>query len=230
MPDVRSLLLPLILMNVAVHGADIRERIRAANTGGTAVTESQAQALTLTLTEATARPIQTWVRASGDIDESKRIITADIYPPDAELIQLGQRVRGFSLESRSSMYQGRVTRTVPQADHVTIEATLTNTGYPGSTHYLLEIVADRGTFLSVPNEALIHEGERQIVYVQKHLGHYEPMEIHTGLQGELYTQVLHGLAEGEEVVTLGSFFIDAEYKLKVSQDAAGGAANEHHHH
>jgi hypothetical protein len=34
------------------------------------------------------------------------------------------------------------------------------------------------------------------------------------LQGELYTQVLEGLAEGDHIVSIGSFFINAETKLK----------------
>ena len=41
-----------------------------------------------------------------------------------------------------------------------------------------------------------------------------PQEIHTGIQGELLTQVLDGVKEGDQVVTFGSFFIDAEQKLK----------------
>ena len=41
-----------------------------------------------------------------------------------------------------------------------------------------------------------------------------PREIHTGIQGELYTQVTDGVKDGDQVVTFGSFFIDAEQKLK----------------
>jgi hypothetical protein len=36
------------------------------------------------------------------------------------------------------------------------------------------------------------------------------------MRGELFTQVLDGLTPGEQVVTTGSFFIDAEHKLKGS--------------
>jgi Cu(I)/Ag(I) efflux system membrane fusion protein len=68
----------------------------------------------------------------------------------------------------------------------------------------------------VPNEALIEEGDRHYVYVQQQAGNYVPQEIDIGVQGERYTQVLSGLKEGEEVVTFGSFFIDAEYKLKIA--------------
>ena len=38
--------------------------------------------------------------------------------------------------------------------------------------------------------------------------------IEPGVQGELYTQILDGVTEGEQVVTLGSFFVDADRKLK----------------
>jgi hypothetical protein len=45
-------------------------------------------------------------------------------------------------------------------------------------------------------------------------GEYMPRTIETGLEGELYTQVTTGLAEGDQVVSIGSFFVDADNKLK----------------
>jgi hypothetical protein len=41
--------------------------------------------------------------------------------------------------------------------------------------------------LSIPNEAIIEEGDRRVVYIEKSPGQYEPVEIQTGLQGELLT-------------------------------------------
>jgi Cu(I)/Ag(I) efflux system membrane fusion protein len=78
----------------------------------------------------------------------------------------------------------------------------------------MEIVTERGDFLSVPNEAIIETGGKQVVYVQQEQGRYEPRTIQPGVQGELFTQVLDGLKPGEQVVTFGSFFVDAEHKLK----------------
>ena len=92
----------------------------------------------------------------------------------------------------------------------------------------MEIVTQWGEFLSIPNEAIIEEGDRQVVYIQQHPGHYVPQDIHTGLKGELYTQVLHGLSEGDEIVTLGSFFIDAEHKLNSTEQDTMGNAHLHH--
>jgi Cu(I)/Ag(I) efflux system membrane fusion protein len=84
----------------------------------------------------------------------------------------------------------------------------------------MEIVADRGELLSVPNEAIIEEGDKHVVYVEQQQGQYVPREIHIGAQGELYTHVLDGVKEGDQVVTFGSFFIDAEHKLKGTGEIA----------
>ena len=59
----------------------------------------------------------------------------------------------------------------------------------------MEIVVERGPFLAVPNEAIIEEGDRHVVYVQQQPGQYVPQEIHTGIQGELSPQVLGGVHE-----------------------------------
>ena len=97
-----------------------------------------------------------------------------------------------------------------------IVATLAGQGLEGSTRYVLEIVTELGEFLSVPNEAIIETEGKRVVYVPQGQGRYVPREIRAGVQGELFTQVLEGLEPGEQVVTFGSFFIDAEYQLKGS--------------
>ena len=66
----------------------------------------------------------------------------------------------------------------------------------------------------MPNEAILESGGKQLVYVQSPDGRYAPREIKIGLRGELFTQVLDGLDPGQKVVTIGSFFIDAEHELK----------------
>ena len=93
---------------------------------------------------------------------------------------------------------------------------LSGPGHDGSLWYVLEIVTEPLESLSIPNEAIIEVDGKHVVYVQAEKGRYLPREIQPGIQGELYTQVLDGLKAGEQVVTFGSFFIDADYKLKGS--------------
>ena len=66
----------------------------------------------------------------------------------------------------------------------------------------------------MPNEAILESGGTSTVYVQQPDHQYLPRNIKVGVQGELFTQVLDGLTAGQQVVTIGSFFIDAEHRLK----------------
>src|SRR5438445_8684517 len=134
---------------------------------GTAVSEEQASDVTLTLNAVSVRPIQTWVRTAGRIDKTGKIVNAIIHPPESTYVKVGQRVRAFPPESKSSMFQAWVTRVTPQADGVLVEVTLSSIGHPNSSDYVMEIVTERAEFLSIPNEAIIEEGTSRVVYVQR---------------------------------------------------------------
>ena len=66
--------------------------------------------------------------------------------------------------------------------------------------------------LSVPTESVIATGTRKVVIVKSETG-YRPVEVTTGQERDRYTEVLNGLAEGEEVVVSGQFLIDSEASL-----------------
>ena len=61
----------------------VRERIRSAPRA-TSITESQANELTLTVTQVAVRPIQVWVRTAGVIDAKtngiERVKNVGLYP------------------------------------------------------------------------------------------------------------------------------------------------------
>jgi hypothetical protein len=202
---------------------DVRRHTRPGGAKNTTINEAQAAALTLTLGSASVRPVQTWIRTAGTIDASGRILTGTLAGAEAALVKVGQRVRAFPPSSKSSMYQAYVTRLIPREGGVTVEVSLSASGRAATRLYVMEIVAEQGPFLSVPNEAIIEEGDKHIVYVQQQAGEFVPAEIQTGIQGELYTQVVSGVAPDAQVVTFGSFFIDAEHKLKGTQQTAVGS-------
>ena len=211
-----SLVLLLVVAAVsAAEGQGIRERMRTAPRG-TSVTESQAAELTLTVTDVALRPIQIWVRTAGSIDEGRRTISAFVPGAQADLLKVGQRVRAFPPQSRSSMYQARVTAVAAARDGANVQVTLAGPPRENSPRYVLEIVTEGADLLSVPNEAIIESGGKPVVYVRDDGGSYSPKEIQSGIQGELYTEIVSGLEAGEQVVTFGSFFIDADHKLKGS--------------
>ena len=193
------------------HAAGVRDFTRMVPS--TTVTQAQASELTLTLTDAVQRPIQNWIRTAGTADKTGKLLTTFLRPPESDLVRMGQRTQTYTVNTRTKMTLGYVTGVSRQKDGATVEVTLSAPVTEGPGH-LMEIVVERGPYLSIPNVAIIEEGDEQIVYLQKGGGHYTPQVIHTGLQGELYTQVLDGLKDGDQVVSVGSFFVDADNKLK----------------
>ena len=242
---VFSLVLLLCLASNSLYAQGVRDRTRQSTTdparqryrlgnnvkGSTEVSDTQAEDVTLTLNSVSVRPIQTWVRTAGRIDKSGKVVTAYLNPPESSYVKVGQRVRAFPPQSKSSMFQAWVTKIAPQTNGVMVEVTLSSTGHPDSANYVMEIVTERGEFLSIPNEAVIEEGTKHIVYVARDGGQYVPIEIDMGIQGELYTAVEKGLMAGDQVVSFGSFFIDSEYKLKSpAQVPTDPTSNDQQHH
>lgn len=77
-----------------------------------------------------------------------------------------------------------------------------NVEFTGQTHEAL----------SVPTESIIATGKRKLVIVKEDNG-YRPVEIKTGQERDSCTEILSGLAEGEDVVVSGQFLIDSEASL-----------------
>ncbi len=207
------LALPLVAASLA-GAADMRQRMREAQGPPTAVTETQATELTLTYTAVEVRPIQDWVRTAAVLGSDGQTLSARLPAVAAGRIVAGQRARAFPVESRSSMYQARIRSVKAGADGLRIQAQLSGVAHERRADYVLEIVVDVGAFLSIPNEAILEEDGAQVVYVADGTGGFEQRRIEAGVQGERYTRVLKGLEPGEQVVTTGSFFVDAEYRMK----------------
>ena len=80
----------------------------------------------------------------------------------------------------------------------------------------------------MPNEAIIETGGKQIVYVQQRRRRLRAAGDPDRRAGRaVHAGARAGSNDGDQVVTFGSFFIDAEYKLKGPVDRA---RDDHRHH
>jgi membrane fusion protein, copper/silver efflux system len=70
--------------------------------------------------------------------------------------------------------------------------------------------------LAVPESAVLDNGTRRAVLVDKGEGRFEPREVKLGRRGGGYVEITQGLSEGEAVVTSANFLIDAESNLKAA--------------
>ena len=68
--------------------------------------------------------------------------------------------------------------------------------------------------LKVPEEAVLHTGERSVVVVQKETNLFEPREVELGAAGGGFQEIRKGLKAGERVVTSSQFLIDSESNLR----------------
>jgi hypothetical protein len=215
-----------------MHLADaqtFREHARRARDPGAAIEHAQADVLTLTRVEVAVQTLQTWVRTVGILASDRQTLTGCVGGAAATLLAANQRVRAFPPSSKSSIYQARVVSVAPRDGCTAFEARLSGPVYGDADRYVAEIIVDLGRYLAIPNEAIIEREGSQVVYVERETGRFEPVAIQSGKKGELYTEVVQGLTAGDRVVTLGSFFIDADVRSK-SEPHAGAAGNAHHHH
>ncbi len=68
--------------------------------------------------------------------------------------------------------------------------------------------------VKVPEEAILHTGERSVVIVQKSRTIFEAREVELGTAGQGFQEVRSGLEAGERVVTSSQFLIDSESNLR----------------
>jgi RND family efflux transporter MFP subunit len=70
-----------------------------------------------------------------------------------------------------------------------------------------------GRILAVPRTAVIETGSNQIVYVESSPGVFDMTAVKLGPAAGDHYPVLDGLDEGDRVVTVGTFLVDAENRL-----------------
>ncbi|QCI66045.1 efflux RND transporter periplasmic adaptor subunit [Phreatobacter stygius] len=69
---------------------------------------------------------------------------------------------------------------------------------------------------AIPESAVIDSGSRQVVFVDRGDGRFEPREVKLGARGGGYVEIRGGVAVDEPVVIAATFLIDAESNLRAA--------------
>ncbi len=77
---------------------------------------------------------------------------------------------------------------------------------------------------SLPMEAVVATGERNLVFVRDADGMLQPREVVLGARAGDWVQILRGVSEGETVVASANFLVDAESRLATSGGEMPGHA------
>ncbi len=91
----------------------------------------------------------------------------------------------------------------------------------------LDTRAAAAKVLAVPDSAVIDNGVRQVVLVDRGEGRFEPRPVQIGARADGFTEIRDGVKDGEKVVVSANFLIDAESNLKAALGAF--TAGEHQH-
>ncbi len=167
-------------------------------------------------------------------NEDATFIYAEVFESDLPSIRIGQSVqleipdsgkkiegtvKGISTEIQPETRTARVRIVLPDHDP----------NLKADMFIKVQFLSPMEKGLLIPSDAVLRTGERTIVFVQKHEGHFEPKAIEIGEESQGFIQVRSGLIEGELVVTGANFLLDSESRLQSAlQDFSGGAGGHNH--
>ena len=147
-------------------------------------------------------------------------VVADIYEVDLPLIRPDQEAVITLSAYPGQIYRARIDFVYPSLAGETRTARarfiIPNPGekLKPQMYTEVEIRIDLGKRLTVPDDAVIDTGVRQIVYVDKGEGNFEPREVMLGARTEGFREVLRGLKSGEKVAASAAFLVDSEAQLR----------------
>ncbi|MCP4633427.1 MAG: efflux RND transporter periplasmic adaptor subunit [candidate division Zixibacteria bacterium] len=152
-------------------------------------------------------------------------IIADLYEQDIPFVKLGDEVE-IKIPSRADRnFNGRISYISPHLNskqQTKIRIDVKNPEFKLKPGMYAEVIVNSQLpekSLTIPFSAVIHSGEKSIVYIAHDDGSYEPRLVTTGSCGkDDLVEIRSGLKEGETIVTSGQFLIDSESRLNESLD------------
>lgn len=171
-------------------------------------------------------------------DLSNVWVYANVFQTDLGKVKPSQPAAITVDSYPGKMFSGRVSEVLPQVDVNTrtarVRVVLPNPGLklmPGM-YVNVSLKIPLGRRLVVPSSAVLHAGVRQVVFVSRGEGTFEPRDVETAEHAGDKAIIAKGLKPGETVVSSANFMIDSESQLQAAAGAfvppapgAGAAAS-----
>ena len=155
-------------------------------------------------------------------DLSRVWVDAHIYEYELSTVQKGQQVEMTLPYLPGKTFRGTVAYVYPYLQPKTRDLVIRLEFQNPEMELKPEMYADiriktvlKGEGLTVPSEAVIRTGRRNVVFISTGKGKFLPRDVILGpLLDNERVQVLAGLTAGEQVVISGQFLLDSESNLK----------------
>ena len=147
-------------------------------------------------------------------------ILSDIFEYELPLIKVGEKALISLSYSPGKEFNSTIDYVYPTIAGDTrsakIRFTIANPGnkLKPQMYTNVEVKINLGNKLIIPDDAVLDAGKRQVVYVDKGDGNFEPREVSIGMKTDGMVEVIKGLKAGERVASAANFLIDSEAKLK----------------
>lgn len=160
---------------------------------------------------------------------------SEVYAEDLSYIKKGARGKINTQAFSNQDFYGTVEFIYPIADQqnrtVKVRSVINNNGMKLRPNLYTETLfsTEIGSYITLPAEAIIMSGKRNIVWVKRTGNEFVLREITIGTKTDGKYQIISGLEEGEEVAITGGYLIDSENQLKSGVDHSAhnhpGSAN-----
>lgn len=149
-------------------------------------------------------------------------VYASIYDNEVPWVKVGQKSQMELSYMPGKLFEGKVSYIYPylneKARDVRVRMDFPNPNLelrPGMYANVSLEAHTQSDALVVPTEAVIRSGTRNVVFVARDGGRFEPREITIGEEGEQgELRIISGLLEGEQIVVSAQFMLDSESRLQ----------------
>jgi membrane fusion protein, copper/silver efflux system len=162
-------------------------------------------------------------------DLSRIWVLVDVFTTESRFIRPGAEVR-VSAPDLEKKLKAVVSQSLPQFDGISrtlkLRLELDNPEYELKPDMFVdvELPVELPEAVVVPAEAVLDSGLRQVVFVERAAGLFEPRNVHLGRRAGDQVQVLQGLELSERIVVSGNFLLDSESRMKLSAAGLQGAS------
>jgi len=158
------------------------------------------------------------------VDLSRVWVMIDIYEHQAASVRKGQKVTITTPAIPNRSWEAVIDYIYPDVNPTTrtLRARITidnpDEALLLNMYVAVDISASKGDdiALTVPREAVILTGNREVVIKSLGNGHFQPVAVTSGMRDENYVQILSGIGQDDEIVVSGQFMIDSESSLQAS--------------
>lgn len=209
--------MPLVYVDKKVH---VEKNESTENKyGGVDPSEEQVKNTNITKYTVVKKDFVTTIAFSGRMT-STRDISLQIYESDRALVKPNMVISGYSSVKPSEIKKGKIVHLDnfidPSSRTIRVSAVLDSavSQYVSDSSFYGQIQTTLKDQIVIPDEAILHAGKRDLVYVFNQGGKLEPREVTLGQKNKSEYQVLSGLSEGDVISAGANFLIDSEAKIR----------------